>query len=106
LKVLVSGGAGFIGSHTVDALLAKGYRARIMESLEPPVHLKGRPDYVPEEAEFISGDIRNKADWKRALKGIETSERVKKVDRKIIGIYPFSKRVRLLSASTLNVLLM
>jgi len=67
----VSGGAGFIGSHTVDGLLAKGYGVRIMDSLEPPVHLKGRPDYVPEEAEFISGDVRNKADWESALKGIE-----------------------------------
>jgi len=71
LKVLVTGGAGFIGSHTVDALLAKGYRVRIMDSLEPRVHLNGRPDYVPEEAEFILGDVRSKADWKIALKGIE-----------------------------------
>jgi len=67
----VTGGAGFIGSHTVDALLAKGCRVRIMDSLEPPVHSRGRPDYVPEEAEFISGDVRNKADWKTALKGID-----------------------------------
>jgi len=67
----VSGGAGFIGSHTVDALLAEGYEVRIMDSLEPPVHLKGKPDYVPEEAEFILGDVRNKADWKTALKGID-----------------------------------
>jgi len=71
LKVLMSGGAGFIGSHTVDALLAKGYEVRIMDSLEPPVHLKGRPDYIPQEAEFILGDVRNKADWEKTLKGIE-----------------------------------
>ncbi|MBA7490137.1 dTDP-L-rhamnose 4-epimerase [subsurface metagenome] len=71
MKVLVSGGAGFIGSHTVDVLLVKGYEVRIMDSLEPPVHLKGRPDYVPEEVEFILGDVRNKADWESALKGIE-----------------------------------
>jgi len=68
---MVTGGGGFIGSHTMDALLAKGYRARIMDSLEPPVYSKGKPDYVPEEAEFISGDVRNKADWKTALKGID-----------------------------------
>ena len=55
----------------MDALLAKGCRVRIMDSLEPPVHLKGRPDYVPEEAEFILGDVRNKTDWESALKGIE-----------------------------------
>ncbi len=71
MKVLVTGGAGFIGSHTVDALLAKGYGVRIMDSLEPPIHLKGRPDYIPEEAEFILGDVRNKADWESALKGID-----------------------------------
>lgn len=71
MKVLVTGGAGFIGSHTVDALLAKGYEVRIMDSLEPPVHLNGRPDYVPGEAGFISGDVRKKADWESALKGID-----------------------------------
>ena len=72
MKVLVTGGAGFIGSHTVDALLAKGSRVKIMDSLESPVHLKGRPDYVPKEAEFIRGDVRTKTDWEKALKGIDT----------------------------------
>ena len=71
MKVLVTGGAGFIGSHTVDALLARGHQVRIMDSLEPPVHLKGRPDYIPEKAEFILGDVRVKNDWEKALKGIE-----------------------------------
>jgi len=71
LKVLVTGGAGFIGSHTVNALLARGCEVKIMDSLEPPVHSRGRPDYVPEETEFILGDVRNKADWKIALKGID-----------------------------------
>ena len=71
MKVLVTGGAGFIGSHTVEALLAKGHRVRIMDSLEPPVHLKGKPDYIPEKAEFILGDVRIKTDWKKALKGID-----------------------------------
>jgi len=71
LKVLVTGGAGFIGSHTADALLAKGHRVRIMDSLESPVHLKGKPDYIPEKAEFIRGDVRVKNDWEKALKGID-----------------------------------
>ena len=71
MKVLVTGGAGFIGSHTADALLARGHRVRIMDSLEPPVHLKGKPDYIPEEAEFIRGDVRVKADWEKALKRID-----------------------------------
>lgn len=71
MKVLVTGGAGFIGSHTADALLARGHRVRIMDNLEPPVHLKGRPDYIPEKAEFIRGDVRVKADWEKALKGMD-----------------------------------
>ncbi len=71
MKVLVTGGAGFIGSHTVDALLAKGHQVKIMDSLEPPVHLKGKPDYIPKKAEFIRGDVRLKNDWEKALKGIE-----------------------------------
>jgi len=68
---LVTGGAGFIGSYTADALLARGHRVRIMDNLEPPVHLKGRPDYIPEKAEFILGDVRVKADWEKALKEID-----------------------------------
>ena len=71
MKILVTGGAGFIGSHTSDVLLARGHRVRIMDNLEPPVHLKGRPDYIPEKAEFIRGDVRVKTDWEKALKGIE-----------------------------------
>lgn len=71
-KVLVTGGAGFIGSHTVDAILKKGYRVAILDNLSPPVHERGKiPDYVPKEAEFILGDVRNKEDWKKALKGVD-----------------------------------
>jgi dTDP-L-rhamnose 4-epimerase len=68
--VLVTGGAGFIGSHLVDALIKKGYGVRILDSLEKPVHLKGKPEYMPEEAEFILGDVRKKEDWERGLDGV------------------------------------
>jgi dTDP-L-rhamnose 4-epimerase len=72
MKVLVTGGAGFIGSHTVDALLRKGCEVRILDSLEPPVHRRReKPDYVPREAEFILGDVCNRGDMEKALQGIE-----------------------------------
>jgi dTDP-L-rhamnose 4-epimerase len=72
MKILVTGGAGFIGSHTVDLLLQKGHAVRILDNLTPPVHVRGQiPEYVPPDAEFILGDVRDAAMWERALAGID-----------------------------------
>jgi dTDP-L-rhamnose 4-epimerase len=67
--VLVTGGAGFIGSHTVDALLNRGYRVRILDNLQARVHPHGKPQWVPAEAEFIQGDVADYACLSRALEG-------------------------------------
>ena len=56
MRALVTGGAGFIGSHTVDLLLKQGYEVRILDSLQARVHPRGRPDYLSHEAELIVGD--------------------------------------------------
>ena len=61
-KVLVTGGAGFIGSHTVDLLIDNEYEAIIVDNLEPQVHGKeqNKPDYVNKKAKFIQHDIQDK----------------------------------------------
>ena len=72
MRVLVTGGAGFIGSHTVDLLLARGHSVRILDALLPPVHRDGQPPaYLPAEAEFMRGDVRDRAAWERALAGMQ-----------------------------------
>lgn len=71
MNILVTGGAGFIGSHTVDALLAAGHRVRVLDNLQKPVHLKGRPTYLPASIDFIEGDVRHRATLRRALDGMD-----------------------------------
>jgi dTDP-L-rhamnose 4-epimerase len=69
--VLVTGGAGLIGSHVVDAALAAGWDVRILDRLEPQTHRRGKPSWVPAGVEFHHGDVRNRRDWERALAGID-----------------------------------
>jgi len=70
-KILVAGGAGFIGSHVVDDLLAAGFSVRVMDNLGPPTHDGNVPEWLSKKAEFIKGDVRNKDDWRRALEGVD-----------------------------------
>ena len=72
MKVLVTGGAGFIGSHTVDLLLARGHTVRVLDALLPPVHHAAQvPPYVPADVELHVGDVRDRAAWERALAGVD-----------------------------------
>lgn len=72
--VLITGGAGFIGSHLTDAYLRAGYHVRILDNLDPQVHgglreRGGRPDYLAPEAELVVGDVRDRDVLSRVLKG-------------------------------------
>ena len=60
-KVLVTGGAGFIGSHTVDALIAKNYSVHVLDNLDPQVHGTERnlPKYFNKQANFTLCDVSN-----------------------------------------------
>lgn len=69
-KVLITGGAGFIGSHTADRLLELGYQVRVLDNLQKPVHLKGKPAYLSPEIEFIEGDVRDRETLRSAMQGV------------------------------------
>ena len=71
MKVLVTGGAGLIGSHIVDLLLQRGYAVRVFDNLEPCTHLEGKPAWVPKDVEFLLGDMRNMDDVEQAVTGVD-----------------------------------
>lgn len=72
-KILVTGGAGFIGSFLVDALVERGHSVRIYDALVPQVHgsEQAHPDYLNSEAEFIQGDVRDRESLAKALQGMD-----------------------------------
>lgn len=60
MKILVTGGAGFIGSHTCDRLLSLGHKVMVLDALTPPVHRADQPTHLSPEVEFYRGDVRNR----------------------------------------------
>src|SRR5438105_3172930 len=71
LSVLVSGGAGFIGSHLTDALIEQGHRVRVLDLLVPQVHGAGAAQYLNPKAEFVHGDVCNSQTVQRVLEGVD-----------------------------------
>jgi dTDP-L-rhamnose 4-epimerase len=71
-RILITGGAGFIGSHLADELLRHGYRVRVLDSLVDQVHEgSARPDYLADEVELVQGDVREREAVTRALRGVD-----------------------------------
>jgi dTDP-L-rhamnose 4-epimerase len=71
MRVLITGGAGFIGGHLVDRFVREGFQVRILDSLDPKVHPDGLPHYVPAVAEFIHGDVTDRDVLLGALQGVD-----------------------------------
>ena len=70
-KILITGGAGFVGSHLADALLEAGHDVRVFDSLSPQVHGNGAPDYLSAEVELMAGDIRDAVAVRRAIENVD-----------------------------------
>src|SRR5690554_3623031 len=71
--VLITGGAGFIGSHVADELLDRGIRVRVLDTLNPQVHgePRRRPDYLADDVELIVGDVRDRDLLSRSIRDID-----------------------------------
>src|SRR3954463_1757583 len=71
--ILITGGAGFIGSHLADELLNEGYKVKILDNLSSQVHGEGggSPSYLNKEAELLRGDVLDPLAVRRALRGVD-----------------------------------
>src|SRR3954471_10445154 len=73
MQILITGGAGFIGSHLADDLIDRGHRVRVLDNLAPQVHGAGavRPPYLTDGVELVRGDVRDGTEVRRALEGVD-----------------------------------
>lgn len=71
MRVLVTGGAGFIGSHLVDRFHKEGFEVRILDNLDPKVHPTGQPPQFPPGVEFIRGDVTDRETLRYALQNVD-----------------------------------
>ncbi|MDQ2912548.1 MAG: NAD-dependent epimerase/dehydratase family protein [Chloroflexota bacterium] len=70
MRVLVTGGGGFIGSHCVDTLIARGHEVTVIDNFEPTVHASA-PDYLNPSATYVEADVADEDALMRALRGVD-----------------------------------
>lgn len=70
-QILITGGAGFVGSHLADGLLRAGHSVRLLDDLTPQVHPSGRPSYLSKDVELIPGDVRDPNRLREVLAGVD-----------------------------------
>src|SRR5258708_31100545 len=71
MRVLVTGGAGFIGSHLVDRFVKEGFQVRVLDNLDLKIHPNGRTNGLSSKVEFIHGDVTNRTDLLAALQNVD-----------------------------------
>src|SRR5882724_280860 len=71
MRILVTGGAGFIGSHTCDRLLALGHDVIALDALNPPVHRDRQPAFLSPDVDFYQGDVRNRDLLRNLLRRVD-----------------------------------
>lgn len=105
-KVLITGGAGFIGFHIALKLLEKGYHVRIMDNLSPQIHGENAEICLElkEKVEFIKGDVRRKEDWRNALNNIDAIIHLAAETGTGQSMYEISKYVETNIGGTANLL--
>ena len=71
-SILITGGAGFIGTHLAQIALEAGHRVRILDNLSPQVHGRDPNYHAPTGAEFVRGDVTVRSDVERTVDGVDT----------------------------------
>ncbi len=69
--ILITGGAGFVGSHLADGLLRAGHSVRVLDNLTPQVHGRKLPTYLSPEVEIVYGDVRDRSAVQGAIEGVD-----------------------------------
>ena len=70
-QILITGGAGFVGSHLADGLLKAGHSVRVLDCLTPQVHGEGVPNYISRDLELLIGDVRDPDTMRKALSNVD-----------------------------------
>ncbi|WP_292527373.1 NAD(P)-dependent oxidoreductase [Methanoculleus sp.] len=104
--LLITGGAGFIGSHLATELLQHGYHVRILDNLTPQVHgpERQRPDHLDQRGEFFIGDIRDSQQLREALDGVDAVIHLAAVVGERPSMYRIEKYMSVNTAGTATLL--